>query len=326
MKKRILGRTGFEISEIGLGCWQLGNDFGDLSDKEARRILDATLDNGINFLDTADVYGAGLSERRIGDWLKTVSVKPFVASKVGRDALLYPNGYSREKVRANIEGSVSRLGVEALDLVQLHCVPPDVLFAGELLSWMEDFQQEGLIRAFGASVEMIDEAMFCLQNSNLASLQILFNVFRQDAIDTLLPAAQESNTGIIVRLPLASGLLSGKMTKSQLFEENDHRNYNRDGQMFHVGETFNGIPFETGVDLVEALKAEFAIERDLAQFALRWILDHPQITTVIAGATRVQQVQSNASASDALALDNTVHGKLSAFYSKNVKQHIRGGI
>lgn len=326
MKKRILGRTGFEISEIGLGCWQLGNDFGDLSDKEARHILDATLDNGINFLDTADVYGAGLSERRIGDWLKTVSVKPFVASKVGRDASLYPNGYSREKVRANIEGSVSRLGVEALDLVQLHCVPPDVLFAGELLSWMEDFQQEGLIRAFGASVEMIDEAMFCLQNSKLASLQILFNVFRQDAIDTLLPAAQESNTGIIVRLPLASGLLSGKMTKSQLFEENDHRNYNRDGQMFHVGETFNGIPFETGVDLVEALKAEFAIERDLAQFALRWILDHPQITTVIAGATRVQQVQSNASASDASALDNTVHGKLSVFYSKNVKQHIRGGI
>lgn len=326
MKKRRLGRAGFEVSEIGLGCWQLGNDFGDLSDKEARRILDATLDNGINFLDTADVYGAGLSERRIGNWLKTVSDKPFVVSKVGRDDQLYPNGYSREKVRANIEGSLSRLGVEALDLVQLHCVPPEVLFAGDLLSWMEDFQQEGLIRSFGASVEMIDEAMFCLKNPKLASLQILFNVFRQDAIEELLPAAADSDTGVIVRLPLASGLLSGKMHKGQLFEENDHRHYNKDGQMFHVGETFNGIPFETGVELVEQLASEIAVDVDLSQFALRWILDQPQVSTVIAGASRPQQVESNASASRLPALEKSVHENLKTFYNKTVRPHIRGGI
>lgn len=326
MKKRILGNTGFEVSEIGLGCWQLGNDFGDLSDREANRILDTALDSGINFLDTADVYGAGLSERRIGNWLKTVSDKPFVVSKVGRDAQLYPNGYSREKVRANIEGSLSRLGVEALDLVQLHCVPPEVLFAGDLLSWMEDFQQAGLIRSFGASVEMIDEAMFCLKNPRLASLQILFNVFRQDAIDELLPAAADSDTGIIVRLPLASGLLSGKMRKDQLFEENDHRHYNKNGQMFHVGETFNGIPFETGVDLVEQLASEIDVDVDLSQFSLRWILDQPQVSTVIAGASRPQQVESNASASRLPALEKSVHENLKTFYNKTVRPHIRGGI
>lgn len=326
MKKRILGNSGFEISEVGLGCWQLGNDFGKRSDQEAMRILDAALDSGINFFDTADVYGAGLSERRLGDWLKTKSNKPIIASKVGRDGLLYPDGYTKEKVRANIEGSISRLGVEALDLVQLHCVPPDVLFAGDLLSWMEDYKQEGLIRAFGASVEMIDEAMFCLKHPQLTSLQIIFNVFRQDAIDTLLPAAAASNTGIIVRLPLASGVLSGKMRKDHVFEEGDHRNYNKDGKMFHVGETFNGIPFEQGIDLAEELKTMVSPEMELSQFALRWILDQPQVSTVIAGASRPEQVKTNADASNLPELSSDLHQQLAEFYSQKVKLHIRGGI
>lgn len=326
MKKRILGNSGFEISEVGLGCWQLGNDFGKRSDQEAMRILDAALDSGINFFDTADVYGAGLSERRLGSWLKTKSNKPIIASKVGRDGLLYPDGYTKEKVRANIEGSISRLGVEALDLVQLHCVPPDVLFAGDLLSWMEDYKQEGLIRAFGASVEMIDEAMFCLKHPQLTSLQIIFNVFRQDAIDTLLPAAAASNTGIIVRLPLASGVLSGKMRKDHVFEEGDHRNYNKDGKMFHVGETFNGIPFEQGIDLAEELKTMVSTDMELSQFALRWILDQPQVSTVIAGASRPEQVKTNAHASNLPELSSDLHQQLAEFYSQKVKLHIRGGI
>ncbi len=326
MNKRLLGNTGFEVSEIGLGCWQLGDDFGKLSDQQASRILSAALDSGINFFDTADVYGGGLSERRIGNWLKTVPNKPFVVTKVGRDGQLFPDGYSKEKVRCNIEGSIARLGVEALDLVQLHCVPPDVLFAGELLGWMEDFQQQGLIKAFGASVEMIDEAMFCLQHTKLASLQIIFNVFRQDALETLLPAAAASDTGIIVRLPLASGLLSGKMSKDRVFEDGDHRNYNRDGDMFHVGETFNGLPFEQGIDLVEELTARLPPGVELSQWALRWVLDQPQVTTVIAGASRPEQVQSNASASDMPALDAALHQELAEFYRDKVKQHIRGGV
>lgn len=326
MKFRTLGRTGYKVSEIGLGCWQLGNDFGPVEDSQAENILNSASKNGINFLDTADVYGNGISEQRIGRWLARQEHKPFVVTKVGRDSALYPDGYTREKVRKNLEGSIKRLGVEALDLVQLHCVPIEVLKAGDLLSWMEDFQQQGLIKHFGASVEMIDEALFCCDHPKLATIQLIFNVFRQDAIETLLPKAEKNNIGIIVRLPLASGLLSGKMTPERKFDENDHRNYNRDGNMFHVGETFNGIPYETGLDLVEQAKQLLSNDLNLLQTSLRWILDQPQVSTIIAGASRPEQVASNASASEFHLLSIEQHQSLKNFYYDKVRQHIRGGI
>jgi aryl-alcohol dehydrogenase-like predicted oxidoreductase len=326
MKTRTLGRSGYKVSDIGLGCWQLGNDFGPIDDTQAGLILDSARDAGVTFFDTADVYGNGLSETRIGYWLRDQSSKPLVVTKVGRASNLYPDQYTRAKVLANIEGSIRRLGVEALDLVQLHCVPTPVLMDGDLLSWLEDFQQQGLIHQFGASVEMIDEALFCCDHPKLTSIQIIFNLLRQDAIEELLPKAEKNNIGIIVRLPLASGLLSGKMNAQRNFSPGDHRNYNRDGQMFHVGETFNGIPFETGLELVEELKALLPENMNLLQMALRWILDHPQVSTVIAGATRPEQVNANAAISELPRLSIEQHQQLKAFYYNQVRQHIRGGI
>ncbi|TWX70435.1 aldo/keto reductase [Colwellia sp. C1TZA3] len=326
MKKRILGSTGFDVSEIGLGCWQLGNDFGPLEDKQAQDILSTATNEGINLLDTADVYGGGISEERIGKWLKKSNEKPFVITKVGRGGTLFPAGYTKAKVKENIQGSLTRLGLEALDLVQLHCIPPEVLRDGEIFNWLEDFQQQGLIKNFGASVEMIDDAIFCCQVPKLATVQIIFNIFRQAAIETLLPKAAENNIGVIVRLPLASGLLSGKMTKNQQFSAQDHRHYNKDGAAFHVGETFNGLPFNKGVELADQLKAMLPSHLNLLETSLRWLLDQPQISTIIAGASSTQQVINNAQVSNLTPLDEEVDKQLKMFYQSQVKQHIRGGI
>ncbi|PYF84763.1 aryl-alcohol dehydrogenase-like predicted oxidoreductase [Marinomonas alcarazii] len=326
MKTRVLGKTGFEVSEIGLGCWQLGNDFGPVEDQEAAAILQSAVDEGIHFFDTADVYGGGLSEQRIGQWRKTLSNQPIIATKVGRNSELYPNGYSKAKVKESLQASAKRLGVEAVDLAQLHCVPRDILFSGDLLAWMEDFKQEGIIKHFGASVEMLDEAKFCCEHPQIASLQILFNVFRQDAVDSLLPLASKNDVGIIVRLPLASGLLTGKMGLNHTFSEHDHRSYNKDGAAFHVGETFNGIPFEKGIALVEALKEKLPEEHNILDVSLRWILDQPQVSSIIAGASRSSQVVRNAAASNLPPLSKELHSLLADFYRMEVRDEIRGGI
>ncbi|RBP84635.1 aldo/keto reductase [Marinomonas rhizomae] len=326
MKTRTLGKTGFEVSEIGLGCWQLGNDFGPVEDKEAMSILQTAVAEGIQFFDTADVYGGGLSEERIGQWRKTLTKPPIIATKVGRHSELYPSGYSKSAVKKSLQASAQRLGVESIDLAQLHCVPREVLFAGDLLAWMEDLQKEGVIKHFGASVEMLDEAMFCCSHPELASLQILFNVFRQDATESLLPLAENNDVGIIVRLPLASGLLSGKMERDRIFSEHDHRSYNKDGDAFHVGETFNGIPFNTGVALVDELKEKLPKGQDILDVSLRWILDQPQVSSIIAGASRSSQVVRNAAASSLPPLDKDLHALLSEYYREKVKKHIRGGI
>jgi len=326
MQHRRLGKTGFKVSEIGLGCWQLGNDFGEIAESQAQQILDTALDAGINFFDTADVYGAGLSERRIGQFRAPLKQAPIIATKVGRDAALYPNGYSKQTIKHSLEKSLQRLGVDSIDLAQLHCIPREVLFDGEVFTWMQELVSEGLIKNYGASVEMIDEARFCCQQPELATLQILFNVFRQDAIQTLLPLAAKNDIGIIVRLPLASGLLSGKLIQNQQFEQGDHRNYNADGAAFHVGETFNGIPYNKGVELVDTLKTTLKPEQSMLEVALRWILDQPQVSTVIAGASKSAQVLSNAKASTLPALSNEQHHQLSQFYQEQVREHIRGGI
>lgn len=322
MKKRILGKSGFRVSEMGLGCWQLGGDFGPVSDHSSAGVLKAAVESGIDFWDTADVYGGGLSESRIGRYLRANPGKTIVATKVGRSAGLFPDGYSKEKVRSNIQESARRLHAEVIDLVQLHCVPLEVLQAGDILSWLEDFQQEGLIRAFGASVETIGEGLAVVGHPKLVSLQIVFNLFRQQAISRLFPAAQANDVGLIVRLPLASGVLGGKMTHGQRFAETDHRNYNREGAFFSQGETFSGVPFDTAIDLVEEIKAWLPPGMSMAQMAMRWILDHAAVSTVIAGATRPDQVLENAGVSELAPLPDALHRKLADFFTEKVESSI----
>jgi aryl-alcohol dehydrogenase-like predicted oxidoreductase len=322
MKQRKLGKSGLMVSEIGLGCWQLGGDFGPLSSEHAQRILQAADQAGIDFWDTADVYGMGLSESRIEQYLSQGQARITVATKVGRAPGLYPGPYTKEKVRANIAGSALRLGVETVDLVQLHCVPLEVLRAGDLLAWMEDFQREGLIRAFGASVETLEEALTVVGHPGLTSLQIIFNIFRQNAIDELFPAAQANGVGIIVRLPLASGVLSGKMSRDQSFAESDHRHYNRHGEAFSQGETFSGLPFETAVDLVEEIRNWAPPGMSMAQMAMRWILDYPAVSTVITGVSRPEQALENASVSDLEPLPAGLHQKLAELYRQKIEASI----
>jgi aryl-alcohol dehydrogenase-like predicted oxidoreductase len=319
MNTRILGKSGFSVSEIGLGCWQLGGDFGPLADDQAHDILAAAEEVAIDFWDTADVYGGGLSEERLSRYLSKSGFRPVVATKVGRTPDLFPDGYTREKVRANIQASARRLGVETVDLIQLHCVPPEVLEAGDILDWLDDFQREGLIRAFGASVETVEQGRIAAQHPGLTSLQIVFNLFRQNAIEHLFPLAVKNDVGIIVRLPLASGVLAGKMRKDQVFAKTDHRNYNRHGEAFSVGETFSGVPFEQAVDFVEEMKAWLPAGMTMAQMAMRWILDFPAVSTIIAGATRPAQVRENASVSALPSLEPEVHQRLSDFYKTRVE-------
>jgi aryl-alcohol dehydrogenase-like predicted oxidoreductase len=328
MHQRTFNGSQRTVSEVGLGCWQLGgDDWGDLDDRAAFGILSRAAEEGVTFFDTADVYGDGRSETLIGQFLQDFrggEGRFFVATKLGRGAALYPNQYTEAGVRAATEASLRRLQVEALDLTQLHCVPPEILVQGEIFEWLRQLKIEGKIQNFGASVESVEEAMVCLGQEGLASLQIIFNVFRQKPAQTLLPAAREKNVAIIVRLPLASGLLSGKMSPSTRFAESDHRNYNRDGAKFNVGETFAGVPFERGIELAEALRELGPPGLSMAQWTQRWILDHPAVTSIIPGASRPQQAGDNAEVSDLPPLSAELHAQLAAFYNERVASHIRG--
>lgn len=325
MKHRPFGRTGFPASEIGLGCWQLGGtDWGDLDDRRALDILAAAVDAGVNFLDTADVYGGGRSEELVGRFLKTRRGRVYVATKLGRAEGMFPGGYTEAAVRSATQASLRRLGVEAVDLTQLHCVPAEVLRRGEVFEWLRRLKREGLIRDFGASVESMDEAALCLDQEGLASLQIIFNAFRQKPIEALFPGAKARGVAIIVRLPLASGVLGGKMDRQTRFPENDHRNYNRDGRAFNVGETFAGLPFEEAVDLAGALRPMVPAGMTMAQMAQRWVLDHDAVSVVITGASRPEQARDNASVSDLPALGEKLHEWLAAFYRTEVEHRIRG--
>ncbi|MBJ3786756.1 aldo/keto reductase [Devosia sediminis] len=324
MKTRRLGRTGYEVSEIGLGCWQLGGDFGPVDDDTSDSILTHALNAGVTFWDTADVYGNGLSESRIGAHAKGPNV--VVATKLGRASTLYPNKYSKQALRDSLVGSAKRLGVQALDLAQLHCVPGEVLRDGAIFRWMDELQAEGLVRHWGASVETIEEGLLCLKQPGCATLQIIFNLLRQDAAKDLLPQAAAQDVGIIVRLPLASGLLSGKFDKNTRFADSDHRNYNRDGAAFSVGETFAGIRYEKGVELVQTLKGFAPEGLPMNQFALRWVLDHPEVSTVIAGVSKPEQIAENVAASERKSLFPALMKQLGEWYEDNVKPEIRGGV
>ncbi|WP_416305070.1 aldo/keto reductase [Neptunicella sp. SCSIO 80796] len=325
MKFRTLGQQGFEVSEVGLGCWQLGGDWGqDFDQQQTFSILDAALDNGVSFLDTADVYGGGKSEKLIGQFLQQSGQQPKIASKFGRGGDVFPDKYSEQALRDGVEASIERLGVSSLDLLQLHCVPTQVLRDGEIFEWLRKLKQQGVIQHFGASVETVEEGLICLEQEGLLSLQVIFNLYRQKLVNELLPQAKEKGVGIIVRLPLASGLLSGKFSVDTRFGQSDHRNFNQNGECFNVGETFAGLPFIKGVELTEQLKQYAPEGYSMAQLALRWILDHDAVSTIIPGASSAVQAKANAAISELPALDADLHQSLSDFYHTQVHQHIRG--
>lgn len=324
MNTRPFGKTGVEVSEVGLGCWQLGGaDWGDVSEQQALSILGAAADSGVTFFDAADVYGSGRAETLIGKFVKGRSGF-FVATKMGRTSDLYPDRYTEAGLRAATEASLQRLGVDALDLTQLHCIPTEELKRGDVFEWLRKLQQEGKIRNFGASVESIEEALICAAQPGLAGLQIIFNIFRQRAITELFPVVKEKGIGVIVRLPLASGLLTGKFTKETTFGANDHRNFNRDGQAFNVGETFSGIPFDKGVELAEEMKVFVPDSLTMVQMAQRWILDYEEVSVVIPGASSVEQAKENASVSDLPELPPQLHERLGHYYRTQVSPFIRG--
>lgn len=282
------------------------------------------MEQGITFFDTADVYGAGRSESYLGEALSPLGNNVVVVTKYGRGPGTYPDGYSLTDMRDSILRAQDRLKRDVIDLVQLHCIPTSVMQRGEIFDWLRTVQQDGLIKYFGASVETLEEAFLCAEQDDLASLQIIFNLFRQRPIEKLFEVTKERNIGIIVRLPLASGMLSGKYSRDTQFAETDHRNYNKDGKAFSVGETFSGIPFDTGLELVEQIKKYKPEDMNMAQFAMRWILDHDAVTTVIAGASSAEQVAQNVSVSSLPPVSPDAHKALYDFYLYNIEQHIRG--
>ncbi|OEO27967.1 aldo/keto reductase [Devosia insulae DS-56] len=326
MDRRKLGKTGYEVSEIGLGTWQLGESFGSLNDETAAEILKTARSVEVNFWDTADVYGGGQSERRIGEFKDKKDV--FVATKLGRNGEIFPNktGYSKKNIKESLAGSLKRLGVETLDLAQLHTIPTDVLRDGEVFTIMDDLRDAGMMRHWGASVENVEEALLAMQSDGCATLQIIFNLFRQDYITEVFPTAEKRNVGIIVRLPLASGLLSGKWNKETKFASTDHRNFNANGEKFNVGETFSGLPFDKGVGFAEQLKQMIPSGIPLSQFALRWILDQPAVSTIIAGVTRPDQLRANVDATKREPVEPALAEELAGWYQDKVRPEIRGRI
>lgn len=324
MKRRPLGKTGRQVSEIGLGCWQFSDDFGRMNDQTAAAIMSAAVESGTDFFDTADVYGDGRSETWIGEFRRTTGKPSFIATKFGRGGGVYPDHYTEAALRRSTEAALKRLGVEALDLLQLHCIPTEIMQAGVIFEWLRKLKAAGKIKQFGASVETVDQALMCLEVDGCASLQIIFNLFRQKPIEALFPKVRERGVGIIVRLPLASGLLAGKFTTSTRFGETDHRNYNRDGQSFNVGETFAGLPFEKGVELADGLKPLVPPGMTMAEMSLRWILDYKEVSVIIPGASSPLQARGNVRASDLPPLAAPLHEQLSAYYRERVHSAIRG--
>ena len=330
MHTRTLGNTGAAISEVGLGTWQLGSaDWGEVNLADTQAILARSVECGVNFLDTADVYGMGHSERAIGDFLKTTSAELHVATKLGRrhdEPHGWPQNFTLETMRAHTEDSLRHLGIDSLFLTQLHCIPTDELRRGEVFDHLRTLQGEGLIRHWGVSVETVEEGLLCLEQPDLASLQIIFNIFRQKLVDELLPAAQAKGVGLIARVPLASGLLAGKFTADTTFAETDHRHYNAEGQCFNIGETFAGVGLARGAALAEAVRGTLPDpgSHTMAQQALRWVLDHEAITTVIPGASRLSQAESNAAVSEMPELSVDTHTQLRALYDDRIQEKIVG--
>ena len=320
MKHRKLGKTGFEVSEVSLGTWQIGASWGSISEKDAIALLHAAIDNGINFFDTADVYGDGRSERLIAQVLGERSEKVYVATKAGRR--LQPHtadGYNEKNLTAFIERSLTNLGRETLDLVQLHCPPTDVYYRPEVFDALEGLKKAGKILHYGVSVEKIEEAIKATEFPGLATVQIIFNIFRQRPKELFFHLAQKRDVGILVRLPLASGLLGGKITKQTQFAADDHRAYNRRGEQFDRGETFSGVDLDVALEAVERVRGLIPPNVSMANFALGWILQFSEVSCVIPGARNREQVLENVKAAALPAIDARQMQELAKIYEDQIK-------
>ena len=320
MYYRDLGRTGFKVSEVSLGAWQIGASWGTITDHDAMRVLYSAVDSGVNFIDTADVYGDGRSERFIAQVLKERKEDVKVATKAGRR--LSPHvaaGYNRANLTAFIERSLKNLERETLDLLQLHCPPPEVYYQPEVFGILDDLKQAGKILHYGVSVEKVEEALKAIEFTGVETIQIIFNPFRQRPRDLFFPLTQLRHVGILVRLPLSSGLLSGKITRDTKFAPDDHRNFNRHGEQFDRGETFSGIDLDVALDAVEQIRQLLPPGVSMANFALRWILDHPAVSCVIPGARNEAQVAENAKASSLPSLTNDQFNAVQRIYETSIK-------
>jgi aryl-alcohol dehydrogenase-like predicted oxidoreductase len=320
MEQRTLGRTGRSVSVIGLGTWQLGGDWGDVDESTALDVLAAAAADGVTLFDTADVYGDGRSEQRIGRFLKEhPGSGVFVATKMGRRVEQVPENYVLANFREWNDRSRRNLGVERLDLVQLHSAPTAVYSRTEVYDALDTLVDEGRIANYGVSVERVDEALEALQHPGVASIQIILNAFRFKPVDEVLPAAAEAGVGILARVPLASGLLSGRYTRDTTFAADDHRNFNRHGEAFDVGETFAGVDFETGVAAAEDFAALVPDGVTPAQFALRWVIDQAGVTSVIPGARSVDQARANAAAASVRPLDDASRAAVADLYDRRIR-------
>ena len=323
MNYRVFGRTGWKVSEIGFGAWAIGGAWGDVPEEDAVAALHTAIDNGVSFIDTADVYGDGRSERIIARVLQDRSEEIRVATKAGRR--LNPHvadGYNRENLTSFVDRSLKNLEVDALDLVQLHCPPTDVYYRPEVFGVLDDLVAAGKIRYYGVSVEKVEEAIKAIEHPNIASVQIIFNVFRQRPADLFFKLAKDANVAILARVPLASGLLTGKMSRESTFASDDHRNFNREGQAFDRGETFAGVDFETGLRAVEELRKLKPADATMAQFALRWILQFDAVSLAIPGAKNPEQAKANAAASALASLDWDTLEKVRRVYEEHIKPQV----
>lgn len=324
MNYRTLGKTEFKISEISLGTWQVGGTWGSGFDhKLASKLLHKAHDKGVNFIDTADVYEGGESEIAVGKFVNSVSERVYVATKCGRQINPHTNdGYTTNALREYVEDSLKRLNLETIDLIQLHCPPTEVYYRPEIFGEFEKLKQEGKIQYLGVSVEKVEEALKAIEFENVASVQIIYNIFRQRPQELFFKQAQEKKIGVIVRVPLASGLLTGKYSKNTQFQDGDHRYGNRDGEWFDKGETFAGVPYEVGIDAIEKIKKLFPKHEHLAQIALKWILMNNAVSCVIPGASKEYQIDSNM---EAISLSDISEEKMNAIkkiYETDISAHV----
>ena len=324
MKYRMLGKTGFKISEVSLGTWQLGARWGDkFDDAVAEQSLGRAAELGINFFDTADVYSDGLSERAIGKALKKMKERVYAATKCGRRLKPHTaDGYNDRNIRKFVEDSLRNMALETIDLIQLHCPPTEVYYRPEVFETLEALVKEGKIRHYGVSVEKVEEALKAIEYPGVATVQIIFNMFRQRPAELFFEQARKRNVGIIARVPLASGLLSGMFTKETIFKKGDHRFFNRQGAFFDRGETFAGLDYDKGLEAVGELKALFPDHGKLAQYALRWVLMFREVSCVIPGASGVPQVESNVSASALPPLSRRQMEKVKDIYQRHFKHDV----
>lgn len=320
MNYRELGRTGWKVSEISFGAWAIGNDWGEVEDRDSLAALHRAVDLGVNFFDTADVYGDGRSERLLAQLKRERKEEIIIATKAGRRLKPHvASGYTTENITAFVERSLQNLETETLDLVQLHCPPTEVYYFPELFGALDDLVRQGKIRFYGVSVEKVEEAIKAIEYPNVQSVQIIFNIFRQRPADLFFDLAKQRKVGILARLPLSSGMLSGKMTRQTQFSQADHRAYNRQGEAFDRGETFSGVDYETGLQTVEELRKLVPENMTMAQFALRWILMFDAVTCAIPGAKRPSQAEENISAADLPALSEETMQAVRELYDERIR-------